>query len=269
VAFFGSSSAVSRLTERRQPAWVDAKGNRRDHWQVFANGGVAAIGGLLGLVNPGLGLWIVASSLAAAAADTWATSLGALSRGDPWHVLRRTRVPRGTSGGVSLIGTLGGVAGASVVAVAAMLACSRFPVPCSLFTVQWSLVTAVGVLGMLADSVLGATLQARFRCPACEAASERTLHRCGTPTVLTRGIRWLGNDAVNALATAAAGAAGAIWYLLLACAGWAANLFGRKPDRPGEPPADGRLVGEWETIILVDVPGDSQTWTTTWLFRMT
>ena len=212
VAFFVSSSAVSRLTERRQPAWVDAKGNRRDHWQVLANGGVAAIGGLSGLVDPALGLWIVASSLAAAAADTWATSLGVLSRGDPRHVLRWTPVPKGTSGGVSLAGTLGGIAGASAVAVAPMLACSPFPDSCSLFTLHWSLVTAVGVLGMLADSVLGATLQARFRCPACEAASERTLHRCGTPTVLTGGIRWLGNDAVNALATAAAGAAGAIWY---------------------------------------------------------
>jgi hypothetical protein len=26
-------------------------------------------------------------------------------------------------------------------------------------------------------------------------------------------------------------------------------------------------VGQWETILLVDVPGDSQTWTTTWLFQ--
>lgn len=35
----------------------------------------------------------------------------------------------------------------------------------------------------------------------------------------------------------------------------------------GRPAGDGRLVGEWQTIILMDVPGDSQTWTTTWLFR--
>lgn len=211
VAFFVSSSAVSRLTERRQPAWVDAKGNCRDHWQVMANGGVAAAGGLLGLLDPALGLWVVVTSLAAAAADTWATSLGALSRGDPRHLLRWTSVPKGTSGGVSLIGTLGGVAGATVVATAPVLACSLFPVTCPPLTLPWLLVAGVGFAGMLTDSVLGATLQARFRCPACDAASERPRHRCGTPTVLTGGLRWLGNDAVNALATAAAGAAGAIW----------------------------------------------------------
>lgn len=212
AAFFVSSSVVSRLTERRQPSWVDSKGNRRDQWQVLANGGVAGLGGLLGFVAADLGFSVVAMSLAAAAADTWATSLGALSRGDPRHLLRGTSVPKGTSGGVSLIGTSGGVAGAVVVATAPVLVCSRFPVSCSPFTLPWLLVAAVGVLGMLADSVLGATLQARFRCPACDTGSERPRHRCGTPTVLTGGLRWLGNDAVNALATAAAGAAGAIWY---------------------------------------------------------
>lgn len=35
----------------------------------------------------------------------------------------------------------------------------------------------------------------------------------------------------------------------------------------GRASGDARLVGEWETVLLVDVPGDSQTWTTTWLFR--
>jgi uncharacterized protein (TIGR00297 family) len=213
AAFFVSSSLVSRLTERRQPAWVDAKGNRRDQWQVLANGGVAAVGGFLGFVDPGMGLWIVAASLAAAAADTWATSLGALSQGDPWHVTRWTRVPKGASGAVSMVGTLGGVAGASVVASAPVLACSLFPVPCSLSRVPWLMVATLGVFGMLTDSVLGATLQARFRCPACQIQSERPVHRCGTPTILTGGYRWLGNDAANALATTAAGVAGAAWYL--------------------------------------------------------
>jgi hypothetical protein len=35
----------------------------------------------------------------------------------------------------------------------------------------------------------------------------------------------------------------------------------------GRDSGDARLVGEWETILLVDVPGDRQTWTTTWVFR--
>lgn len=202
--FFVSSSVVSRLTERRQPAWVDAKGNRRDAWQVAANGGMAAFGGVLGLENLPLGLWIVTCSLAAAASDTWATSLGALSRGDARHILRWTRVPRGTSGGVSLIGTAGGIVGAAAVAAAPL----SFGVPLR----EFGMATMIGTLGMLLDSLLGATVQGRFRCPRCGVSSERRRHRCGTVTEPTGGSQWIGNDGVNALATVAAGLTAWAWW---------------------------------------------------------
>lgn len=206
AAFFAGSSAVSRATESRQAPWVDARGNRRDPWQVTANGGMAAVGGLIGLTWPALGLSVVTCSLAAAAADTWATSVGALSPRDPVHVLRLFRVPRGTSGAVSLIGTLGAMAGAALVGGATILAGA----PRALFPVA----LAFGVLGMMADSVLGATLQGRFRCPRCQLHSERRRHRCGTETELIGGWRWLGNDGVNAVATILAGAAGAVCWAL-------------------------------------------------------
>ena len=67
---------------------------------------------------------------------------------------------------------------------------------------------------MLADSALGGTVQARFRCPACGSGSEWPVHRCGTPTILEGGARWLTNDWVNALATGfAAVLAAAAWLL--------------------------------------------------------
>jgi len=54
-----------------KPAWLDAPGHQRNAAQVGANGGVAALGGLIALLgNPALGLAIVSCSLAAAAADT-------------------------------------------------------------------------------------------------------------------------------------------------------------------------------------------------------
>lgn len=205
LAFFVSGSGVSVATERRQPSWVDVRGNRRDHWQVLANGGAAAVGAAAAALDPALALWVVTASLGAAAADTWATSLGALSSGDPRLVTTGRQVPKGTSGGVSAVGSAGGVAGAAVVALAATLAGGVSP---------WLPMTLLGLLGMVADSVLGATLQGRFRCARCGMASERPVHRCGARTVLTGGLRWLGNDAVNAVATAAAGASAAVWYWL-------------------------------------------------------
>ncbi|HEY9382833.1 MAG TPA: DUF92 domain-containing protein [Gemmatimonadales bacterium] len=203
--FFLPSTVVGRLGARR-PAASDARGEQRDAVQVLANGGPAALGACGELLVPGLGFWALTGALAAASADTWATSLGAFSRRDPRHLLEGRRVPRGTSGGVSLVGSLGGVLGAVAVAGTAAAATGDRRLLSAGF--------ALGAAGMLLDSLLGAWGQARFRCPACDLPSERRIHRCGTRTQLVGGWRWLDNDGVNAVATAAAGLAGALWFRL-------------------------------------------------------
>ncbi len=201
AAFFLPSTVVGRLSLRR-PVASDARGERRDAIQVLANGGAAAAGALGEYAAPGLGLWVVTAALAAAAADTWATSLGAWSPTEPRLLLSRRRVPRGTSGGVSPTGTGAAVVGALLVAGTAAIAghAARLAF--------WG--TLIGTAGMALDSALGATVQARFVCPACGATSERRRHHCGTPTRLAGGWRWLDNDGVNALATALAGLAGVL-----------------------------------------------------------
>jgi uncharacterized protein (TIGR00297 family) len=173
---------------------------------VLANGAAAALGACAERFSPGLGYWMLTGALSAASADTWATSLGAWSRRDPRDLASGRPVPRGTSGGVSLLGTLGGLGGAVIVSGTAALA--RNDVALLLAG------TGIGVAGMFLDSLLGATVQARFRCPACGASSERRRHRCGTRTELVGGWRWLDNDGVNALTTLAGGASAAlVWWL--------------------------------------------------------
>jgi uncharacterized membrane protein len=67
-----------------------------------------------------------------------------------------------------------------------------------------------GTLGALVDSLLGATVQATYWCGACGEPTEAAVHlRCGRPSTLVHGWRWMNNDAVNALATAAGALAGA------------------------------------------------------------
>jgi uncharacterized protein (TIGR00297 family) len=208
AAFFVSSNLVSRGAPR--PPGVDPKGERRDHRQVLANGGVAAAAALLGLREPPLGLWLLTSSLAAAAADTWATAFGARSAAAPRLILGGIPVPPGTSGGVTALGSAGAAAGAMLVSGVGALAAG---IP-ALFPTA----ALIGFGGMALDSALGAAAQGRFRCDRCGERSEWRVHRCGMPTTHEGGLAWLDNDGVNLTAgSAAALAAWAAWVWLCPC----------------------------------------------------
>ena len=53
AAFFISSNLVSRLASWPRGSGLDPKGNRRDPWQVYANGAAAAAGGWSGPLSRG------------------------------------------------------------------------------------------------------------------------------------------------------------------------------------------------------------------------
>lgn len=197
VLFFVSSSALSRLggSRKREVAAAFSKGHRRDLGQVLANGSAAAGASVLyGLTSSELWLAAVVGALAAANADTWATELGVLSRQMPRLITSGERVKPGTSGAVSLVGTLAAAAGGVLIGGAAFWL-ERQPV--------LLLAGMLGGLGgALLDSVLGATVQAMYFCPTCQRATERhPRHSCGSSTQPLRGLPWLNNDAVNLAAT--------------------------------------------------------------------
>jgi uncharacterized protein (TIGR00297 family) len=192
-------------------AWHRSTGGtvatRRTARQVWANGWPAALGGLLAPVAPGVGWAVLTGGLAAAQADTWATEIGGRARRQPVLITTGRSVPAGTSGGVTALGTLAGLAGA--VLLAALGWGLGIPGPTA------AAAAGAGTVGMLADSLLGATLQGAYRCPRCDAETETPEHRCGASATLVRGHRWMTNDVVNLAATAigaalAAGLAAAV-----------------------------------------------------------
>jgi len=182
AAFLLSGSLLTQLAERHSP--------RRSARQVVANGGVATVAALLGA-------WTAAAgAIAAAAADTWATEIGAFSPFAPRLITSGRRVTRGTSGGITALGTMGAVAGALVIAWLAHALTPRGTAPGSA-----ALVAGAGLSGMVVDSLLGATLQGKYQCPACDARFERGDTVCHEPVRLTTGWGWLDNDGVNLAAT--------------------------------------------------------------------
>ena len=179
--------------------FLTARGGQRDASQVLANGAVASLCIAFYALTGEWRWWLAfAGAYAAANADTWSSEVGALSPAPPRHVLTGRLLRAGDSGGITLLGTLAGCLGSFVVAGAAWFLHS-------LPSAQVMAVVLGGIVGNLLDSVLGATLQAKYRCERCHEAVEKTEH-CGMPTTQVAGWQWVDNDVVNLLCTVAGAA---------------------------------------------------------------
>ena len=215
VLFFGPAAFISRMGSALKQAdtlAVHKHTGSRTAVQVFANGGPAllflalhAATGTVALLGAGL------CSLAAAAADTWASELGMLSRRRPVSFLTRQPLRRGLSGGVTALGFFGALTGAAFVAPLALFV-PLAPVQRGLAVVA---ILVSGIAGSLLDSLLGDTLQAKYRDPVTEGSTERT-EVGGEPLTLVRGVAWIENDLVNAISSFVAGALGLLLFLALA-----------------------------------------------------
>ncbi len=201
--FFVSGSLLTRIGARLRSWPIDRQLGGRTARQVLANGGWAAVGAIVVSASD-IGWPILAGSIAAAQADTWATEIGAYSRRSPRLVTSWQTVAPGTSGGITGLGTLGGALGAVTAAAVAVLSGS---------TPRVAMATLLGgISGMMVDSVLGATVQVRYFCITCEETGEQRVHSCGRSGERLTGSVWIDNDMVNLLATGAGAVTAAVVF---------------------------------------------------------
>ena len=93
-------------------------------------------------------------SIATATADTLASEIGVTVQ--PRLITTLKKVPPGTDGGISVLGTAAGIIGAGIIGVAAYLL-GIFPDP--FVTLKISIIA--GTVGCFVDSILGAVLERR------------------------------------------------------------------------------------------------------------
>lgn len=215
AGMFASSSLFTALGKRwkKRSEEVAEKSGPRDYVQAFANLGPAIVFILLFFyINEPFLLAAFIGSVAGANADSWASEIGGLSRQKPVMITNFKKVPKGISGGVTLLGTLGGVAGTIFIVVLAHI-CYESVVPARLLW-KLSVVCAIaGVVGFTLDSYLGAIGQGLYKDP------DGRLQEYGNDdAVLEKGLRWINNDMVNFLTTATAGLIAALLYMI-----WPAN----------------------------------------------
>ncbi len=243
VTFFVTSSALSRYKASRKETVAEQfdKGGQRDLGQALANGGAATVFGVCSGIAvltdapPAvvmLCLAAVIGALASANADTWATELGVLSRSAPRLITNLGRtVEAGTSGGITLTGTLAAAGGAFVIGLAylasgliarlfnfndqsatmfALFNTRTSPVGQSIGLLAGALVG--GLAGSLLDSLLGATVQVMYYSSRRHKPTERKTERDGAANQFVRGWHWMNNDWVNFLSTLGGAAISALVF---------------------------------------------------------
>ncbi|MDZ7773926.1 MAG: DUF92 domain-containing protein [Balneolaceae bacterium] len=168
LIFFLSSSLISGLPlfrgdppapasaerEERLRRRPPGREGRRTGSQVWANGfWLVLCLLLLHVTGEHLFTASAVAALAAATSDTWSTELGTHRMpGNTWSLTSLRPVPAGSDGGISLPGTLAGVAGSALLAGAGTWFYS-------LNLVWFFIIFSSGFLGCLFDSLLGATSQ--------------------------------------------------------------------------------------------------------------
>ncbi|MDO4766262.1 MAG: DUF92 domain-containing protein [Eubacteriales bacterium] len=139
----------------------------------------------------------------AAAADTFSSELGTLSKAQVFDIITGKKVHRGLSGGVSFPGLIAGLVGSLLLSLFAL---PQFGLTGMIF------VAAIGFLGTLIDSVLGALFQRKY----LSASGELSDKAFETGQKPTQGFYWISNNTVNFLS-----------LLLVSLIGHLANLLYR------------------------------------------
>lgn len=194
---FLATVAADRLAGKRaDPRGLRRKSGRRDAVRVLCNVGVGTamilLYGITGKSGPSPRFLLAyAAVMAESLSDSLASKLGPLGKGKTVDICTFREVGVGLSGGVSGAGSAAAALGASLIGVLCLL----FPGADGKTAL---LVTALGFLGCLFDSVLGSLIQVKYCCPACGALTERDRH-CGVPGRVERGWRRVNNDTVNLL----------------------------------------------------------------------
>lgn len=180
--FFTSSRATKYKSNLKRKIESDYEKSSCRNWiQVICNGGVASLFAIIfiyhqgfaaeipiNLVNNYYSSWFalgVMGSIACCNGDTWASELGlALGSSNPRLITTGRQVPKGTNGGVTLIGLILSAFGGLVVGLIYYLfvILSVDQSTLSISPPQWPIIASgliAGLFGSIVDSLIGATLQ--------------------------------------------------------------------------------------------------------------
>ena len=199
IFFFISSSILSHFNRKEK--------SQRNLLQILSNGGLATIFAVENIfIKSSFSLIFYLSAIAAATADTWGTEVGFHSKSKPKLIFSKKLVPKGTSGSITLLGTIGSIIGAILIAVLGQIIFSHKNI--------FLPIAIAGISGSVFDSFLGRFFQAKYLCKECGEHSEDNNH-CDLPALRISGLKIIDNNMVNFLNTLFGGIMGYVLWTIV------------------------------------------------------
>lgn len=236
--FFVTSSLLTKFSVYKNKTLMleelHEKMDVRDLTQVLSNGFMPLVFAILyGLLKEPALLFAYVTALSVASADTWASEIGVFSRKIPKTLIGRKPIRAGLSGGVTSLGLFASFLGAGFIAAFyGFLSCISTYMTYSfsaVFNVSFLLtllinlvlLTALGFLGALLDSLLGELFQAKYKTKDPLGVTTEKVFTVNVDSKtreeneLVSGFAWLNNNRVNLLSVAIVSVLGFFISLLL------------------------------------------------------
>lgn len=183
-AAFAFAAATTDIGHKRKAALgiAEERGGRRGPGNAIANTGVFAWAAVIsiGMRDPSPAILAGVTAMVTAASDTIASEIGKAFGKTTWVWMPLRRVPAGTSGAISMEGTLAGIAGAAALACVAM------------------------GLGLITLSAIPLVIIAATIASFAEGALATRFEKDG----------WLNNDTLNFLNSAIGASIALLWWAL-------------------------------------------------------
>ena len=184
-----------KFKQKRKKGIAQEKEGTRSWTNVIANGfGFTIFALLYNFYNIDLLLIGFITAIAVTTGDTLATEIGLLSKKNPRSIINLKVIEPGTSGGITILGTIAGIFGISIILISSLS--TNFLT--DYFSILYILIGAF--LGIMIDSILGATIQAQYYCVKCNKYTELSTHH-NTKNKLVKGKTIIDNNIVNLLST--------------------------------------------------------------------
>jgi uncharacterized protein (TIGR00297 family) len=190
--FFASATVTSRFKKRIDS---NSASKARKVSQVLANGLPAVTFAMVYFFTANQGFLLASiSAIACATADTWSSDIGVISKRKPVSILTLKPIETGQSGGISLLGCFCSVLGSALIAGVCVSLFHFSTVGINAPFISFIIIALCGTIGSLVDSILGASVQAKYRYKN-EVIEDIENHM--EDIELISGVGFFNNDIVN------------------------------------------------------------------------